>query len=116
MADATTAGTHDVEERVLLAVHVRLEKVERLAARLALEPELVAARRPEDELALREGLLHRELVRVRDEDDFLRVGILHRNRNDARIARSRTGRARIGNLLADFLKLGEIERELGRFF
>ena len=46
VADAAAAGPDDVEERVLLAVDVGLEEVERLAGGLALEPELVAARGP----------------------------------------------------------------------
>ena len=56
MADAAAARAHDVEERILLAVDVRLQEVERLAARFSLEPQLVAAGGPQDELSLCEAL------------------------------------------------------------
>ena len=103
MADAAAARTHEVEKRVLLAVHVRLHEIERLAGGLALEPKLVAARGPENQLALRERLLHRKLVRVRDEDDLLRVGMLDRHGNNPGITRRRCGFARGGHLCTDLL-------------
>ena len=116
VADAAAAGTHHVEKRVLLAVDVRLQEVERLAARLAFEPELVAARRPQHELAFRERFPHRELVRVGDEDDFLRIRVLHGHGNHARVARRRAGGAGGHNLTAHFLQFREIKPQLVCFF
>ena len=116
MADAATARTHHIQKRVLLAVHVGLDEVERLSARLALEPQLVAARGPKDELALLEGLLHRILVGVGDKDYLLCVDILDGYGYYTRVAIRRACGARIGNLLADLFKLCEIERQLECFF
>ena len=100
VANAPAAGTHHIKERILLAVDIRLEEVERLAAGLALEPELVAARGPEDEFLLRERFLHREFISVGDEDNLFRIRILHGYRNNA----------------FHILELGKVESKFGRFF
>ena len=108
VADAATARTHNVKERILLAVDIRLKKIKRLAARLTLEPELIAGGGPKDQLPLREALLHRELVGVRDKDNLLGVGVLDSYRNNPGIVLK--GReTRIRYLLADLLELGEVK-------
>ena len=116
MANVAAARTDKVNERILFAVHICLDEIERLSARLALEPQLVAARGPKDELALLEGLLHRILVGVGDKDYLLGVDILDGYGYNSRIAVRRACGARIGNLLADLFKLCEIERQLECFF
>jgi hypothetical protein len=42
VTDAATPGPNDVEERILFAVHPRLDEVKSLAGGLALLPQLVA--------------------------------------------------------------------------
>src|SRR5262249_12088698 len=61
VADATLPRADAVEQRVLLAVDQHLDERERLARGLALLPELVARRAPEDRRPGRDGRLQRQL-------------------------------------------------------
>ena len=86
VAGALGERPHEVEQRVLLAVHVgRLER-EAAAGRGALLPGLAARGAVEDEAARAEGLAHRLFVRVGHEDDLARTGVLDGDRHDARHA------------------------------
>ena len=104
LADRAAAGADDVEQRVLLAVHARLDKVERLAAGLALLPKLVARRAPESGLPFLEGRLQGQLVDIAEDEHLARLGVLGDGRDD------------IGLSGSDFPQFSEVESESQAFF
>ena len=74
-----------------------VDDFEEVAARLALNPKLVARRAPERRHTLLDGGFEREFVDVADDENFARIGTLRNRGND------------ILGTLCDFLKLCKIE-------
>ena len=97
VARAFALETNLVDNGVLLAVDENVDDFEEVAARLALNPKLVARRAPERRHTLLDGGFEREFVDVADDENFARIGTLRNRGND------------ILGTLCDFLKLCKIE-------
>jgi len=79
------------EERVTVAVGSQVDRVQRVAARLALPPERVARSAVEVDLARPLGRLDGIAIHPREHEDRARPGILHDRRHEAALVEVHLG-------------------------
>jgi hypothetical protein len=79
---ASVTRAHDVKQGILLAVHADIDEVEIIAACRTFDPKLVAARAPENGHTVLQRTFQRGTVRVGQSQNFARVGMLDRDRQN----------------------------------